>query len=230
MREPQVAPLTEPTELARLARDLYVEGPYLMRKLMHYRIHICPFERLIRHVSPGNSVLDVGCGAGLFLALLAGTVPNLRAVGFDSSVPAIKTALLMEQRARAKGLNAEMSFARLATSEPWPSGEFDVVSLVDVMHHIPPAFQKGVFENAAGRVKPGGILLYKDMADRPAFHAGMNRLHDLVLARQWINYVPVARVDEWAQELSLVPGHKESISRLWYQHDLRIYRRPDSDR
>ena len=107
---------TDSAELARLARDLYVEGPYLMRKLMHYRIHICPFERLIQHVSPGNSVLDVGCGAGLFLALVAGTVPDVNAVGFDSSTPAIETALLMAKRVKAKGLNAKLTFSRLATS------------------------------------------------------------------------------------------------------------------
>ena len=216
---------TDSAELARLARDLYVEGPYLMRKLMHYRIHICPFERLIQHVSPGNSVLDVGCGAGLFLALVAGTVPDVNAVGFDSSTPAIETALLMAKRVKAKGFNAKLTFSRLATSDPWPSAAFDVVSLVDVMHHIPPAYQKSVFGTAIQRVKPGGALLYKDMADHPAFHAGMNRLHDLVLARQWINYVPVGTADEWARELGFVADQKESISRLWYQHDLRVYRR-----
>ena len=54
----------------------------------------------------------------------------------------------------------------------------------------------------------------------------MNRLHDLVLARQWINYVPVGTADEWARELGFVADQKESISRLCVnQHDLRIYRR-----
>jgi len=51
-------------------------------------------------------------------------------------------------------------------------------------------------------------------------------MHDLLLARQWIHYLPIRRVDEWAGEFGLVPVHKEAISRLWYRHELRIYRKP----
>jgi len=215
-------------QVALLARQLYVEGPYLMRKMMHYRIVICPFECLIPHVPPGASVLDAGCGAGLFLALLAHSVPDVTGVGFDSSRPAIDTAVRMTEQAKRSGLQAELRFVRLDAGEPWPEGLFDVVSLVDVMHHVPPANQKSVIERAVQSVKPGGVLLYKDLADRPLFHAWLNRMHDLLLARQWIHYLPIGRVDEWAGEFGLVPVHAEAISRLWYRHELRIYRKPSN--
>lgn len=210
--------------LARLARRLYVGGPYGMRKLMHYRIRICPFERLIPLVPPGASVLDVGCGGGLFLALLSGAVRDLAGVGFDSSRVAIETAARMAEEVRNAGLPAELRFVRLDVAEPWPSGTFDVVSMVDVLHHVPPAHQKSVFERAIESVKPGGILLYKDMADHPAFEAGMNRLHDLVVARQWIHYVPIRCVEEWAGGLSVV--QREELRRFWYRHELRVFRKP----
>jgi cyclopropane fatty-acyl-phospholipid synthase-like methyltransferase len=211
--------------LALLARQLYVEGPYLMRKMMHYRIRICPFELLIPVVSPGASVLDVGCGSGLFLALLAGSVPDLTGVGFDSSRLAIETALRMAEQAKHLGLQAALHFVRLDVADPWPGGLFDVVSLVDVLHHIPPAHQRSVFNRATESVKAGGMLLYKDMANHPVFHASMNRLHDLLLARQWIHYVPISRVDQWARELGFGPTHCETVSRFWYRHDLRVYRK-----
>jgi SAM-dependent methyltransferase len=213
-------------ELALLARQLYVGGPYLMRKLMHYRIRICPFERLLPLVPPGASVLDVGCGAGLFLALLSGVVPELVGVGFDHSGLAIKTAARMAEEVKKAGLSADLTFVRLGTAEPWPSGTFDVVSLVDVLHHVPPAHQKGVFERATKSVKPNGILLYKDMADHPVFQAGMNRLHDLILARQWIHYVPIRRIEEWAGECGLTITHAKEISRFWYRHEVRVFRKP----
>jgi len=213
-------------ELALLARQLYVGGPYLMRKMMHYRIRICPFERLIPHVASRASVLDVGCGSGLFLALLSAAVPDVAGVGFDSSRPAIAMAGRVAEQVRLSGLRAELRFVRLDIVESWPAGLFDVVSLVDVLHHIPPAHQKSVIERATKKVKPGGVLLYKDMANRPAFQAGMNRLHDLLLARQWIHYLPIRCVDEWAAEFGLALTHAEAISRLWYRHELRIYRKP----
>jgi 2-polyprenyl-3-methyl-5-hydroxy-6-metoxy-1,4-benzoquinol methylase len=212
--------------LERIARNLYREGPFLMRKLMHYRIRICPFERLVSFVPPRSSVLDVGCGAGLFLALLAGTVEDIEGVGFDTSGVAIKTAKHMGERVRESGLRAQLRFEQWDATAPWPAGSFDVVSIVDVMHHVPPDHQRSALETAASKVNPGGILLYKDMADRPALHAGMNRLHDLVLARQWIRYVPIATADQWARDCGLEVEHRESATRLWYQHDLRVYRKP----
>ncbi len=215
-------------ELALLARQLYVRGPYLMRKMMHYRILICPFERLIPNVAPGASVLDVGCGAGLFLALLAGAVPDVAGVGFDSSRQAIDAAVQMTEQVKRSGLRAELRFLQLDVGEAWPDGHFDVVSLVDVLHHIPPEHQKSVVERATEKVKPGGMLLYKDMANRPSFHAWMNRLHDLIVARQWIHYLPVRRVDGWAEEFGLALAHAETMSRLWYRHELRIFRKPST--
>jgi len=132
-------------EVALLARQLYVEGPYLMREMMHYRIFICPFECLIPHVPPGASVLDAGCGAGLFLALLAHSVPDVTGVGFDSSRLAIDTAVRMTEQ--ASGPQTELRFVRLGAGEAWPEGLFDVVSLVDVMHDVPPVNQKSVIES-----------------------------------------------------------------------------------
>ena len=215
-------------ELALLAQQLYVAGPYLMRKMMHYRIRICPFERLVPHVPPKAHVLDAGCGAGLFLALLAGAVPDVAGVGFDSSPSAIEAAARMAEQVKLLGLGADLRFIRLDVAEAWPAGLFDVVSLVDLLHHVPPAHQKGTIERATKKVKPGGVLLYKDMANHPAFHASMNRLHDLIIARQWIHYLPIHCVDDWTAEFGLVRAHAEAISRLWYRHELRIYRKPSN--
>jgi 2-polyprenyl-3-methyl-5-hydroxy-6-metoxy-1,4-benzoquinol methylase len=197
-----------------------------MRKMMHFRVLICPFESLITHVPAGAAVLDVGCGAGLFLALLAATVPEINGVGFDSSAVAIEAGKRMVEAAADLYPTARLELMRLDVSTPWPSGSYDVVSLVDVLHHIPPAAQKSVFRMAVEKVKPGGALLYKDMAQKPFFPAAMNRLHDLVLARQWIHYVPIGEVEEWASESHLTMTHSAAFSRLWYRHDLRIFSKP----
>jgi 2-polyprenyl-3-methyl-5-hydroxy-6-metoxy-1,4-benzoquinol methylase len=219
-REPRVE------DLSLLSRRLYVEGPYLLRMMMHYRIVICPFERLIPHVSPNASVLDIGCGAGLFLALLAGSVPGITGVGFDSSRLAIETAMRMAVQVELAKLQVNLCFFLRNVGESWPEGLFDVVSLVDVMHHVPQVAQKSLIEKAIQKVKPGGVLLYKDMANQPVFHALMNRIHDLVLARQWIHYLPIHTVDEWVAEFGLTMVHAESAKRLWYHHEMRVYRKP----
>ena len=116
-----------------------------------------------------------------------------------------------------------MEFERVDATAAWPCGEeqFDVVSIIDVMHHVPVAAQRSVIETASRRVKPGGMLLYKDMCRRPLWRAWANRLHDLVVARQWINYAAVQDVERWASEAGMRVVERERINRLWYGHELR---------
>src|SRR5687767_1446958 len=117
--------------LSGMARSLYVGGPVLMRKLQHWRPYICPFERLVEHVPVGASVLDVGCGCGLFLGLLAASGRKPRGVGFDVSGGAIDVAQAMAERAKAHG--ADLRFERRDATAAWPAGRFDVVDRKSVV-------------------------------------------------------------------------------------------------
>jgi len=213
---------TTPRMLAATARGLYADGPPLLRLLTRARPYICPFEILLDCVPSGSRVLDVGCGGGLLLALLARHRALRQGTGFDSSVTAVALA---ERMIEHSGLSGVVRITRLDARAPWPQGTWDVVALVDVLHHVPPSAQQGVIENAVQRVAPGGLLLYKDMAMTPAWCRWMNKLHDLVLARQWIHELPVARVDEWVLARNLSVVRSESPRRLWYSHDVRVYQR-----
>ena len=44
---------------------------------------------------------------------------------------------------------------------------------------VPPAMQLAFFGEAVDRVKPGGVLLYKDMCLKPTWRALANRITDL---------------------------------------------------
>lgn len=207
------------------------QSSLLGRLLQHHRPRICPFERLLAHVPTGSRVLDVGCGGGLLLGLLAAagrlsTEPGRASIGFDSSRGAIDTADAMLDAWRARrGSPAPIEFRCLGVEEPWPEGAFDCVTIVDVMHHVPPAHQRSTIQLAATHVRPGGVLLYKDMCRRPRWRAWANRLHDLALARQWIHYADVRDVESWARDAGLALIASEDHARLWYGHELRVFRR-----
>lgn len=218
--------------LLALSRRLYPRsvGGGLLRLLQRHRVRICPFEPILRAVPEGSRVLDVGCGGGLLLGLLAATgrLAPEGSVGFDASARAVRLAKAMAahlpsvvEHAPAPGV----TFVHLGVRDPWPAGPFDAVCIVDVMHHVPPAQQEGVIAQAASRLRPAGVLVYKDMADRPRWRAWANRLHDLALARQWITYVPATRVEQWATAHGLVPFHAGDQSRLWYAHQWRLFRK-----
>lgn len=221
---PSTAVPAKPTagDLARISRRVYHRGSVLLRTLIHYRPYICPFEDLIGFVPQGANVLDVGCGAGLWLTLLHELGRIRRGVGFDLSERAL---IVARGGARTPGPSAP-HFVKLDAGGEWPRGPWDVVSFVDVLHHIPPALQQGVMVHAAGAVAPGGILLYKDMTSRGIIRPLANRMHDLAVAREWIHYAPLERVKQWLQGAGLVLEAEGAANRLWYGHEYVVFRKP----
>jgi 2-polyprenyl-3-methyl-5-hydroxy-6-metoxy-1,4-benzoquinol methylase len=211
----------DPASLGRHAGALFADARGTTRLLQRWRPRICPFDVLLRHVPAGSTVLDVGCGAGLLLGLLARTGRLGRGTGFDASGDAIDMAQRMSSRLEP-GL---LSFERRDAGAAWPAGMFDVVALVDVLHHVPRDRQQHVVQEAIRHVAPGGRLLYKDMCRRPRWRAAANRLHDLLLARQWIHEVPLEDVRRWMEEAGMSITHTERVNRLWYGHDLLIARK-----
>lgn len=181
-------------------------------------------QPLLRAVPNGSNVLDIGCGNGLLLAWLAQGGKISSGLGCDVSPTALNGASSMAQAYRALSGQDLLSFVDCKSS--LPDGQFDVVSMVDVMHHIPPANQRDLFLQAAARIKPGGILLYKDMVVRPWWRAWANRAHDLLLARQWIHYASLPQVKAWADEVGVILQHEEHYSRFVYGHELVVFRKP----
>jgi cyclopropane fatty-acyl-phospholipid synthase-like methyltransferase len=206
-----------PAQLAQISRNLYRRGPLLLRKMQHYRPYICPFEILLAHLPEQGRILDIGCGSGLLLALASAVTPGIKGIGFDTSPAAIELARRLQ--------NKDLEFRHLPAEAPWPAGQFDAVTAVDVLHHVPVRGQQEFILRAAAKVAPGGVFIYKDIAQRPMWRAAANRLHDLLIAREWIHYAPVEHVEKWSAAAELRLTHSEDVNRLWYPHQLRVFRR-----
>lgn len=220
-RDPQASDI----DVGAVASRLYVGGSPVARLIQRHRHRIAPVAALVQAVPPASSVLDVGCGGGLLLCCLSAAGRLRSGLGVDSSAVAIAAAHGAAARLATQPGAVVPRFECRPVQAGLPEGPFDVVCLVDVLHHVPPAAQERAFRDAASRVRPGGILIYKDMCDAPAWRAGMNRMHDLVMARQWINYVPVEHADAWARSCGLATERAEECAMLWYGHELRVYRR-----
>ncbi|MBL8963317.1 MAG: class I SAM-dependent methyltransferase [Phycisphaeraceae bacterium] len=221
-----------PPVLSAIAREAFTTGPVLNRTLQRWRPYIVPFDQILRFIPEGASILDVGCGGGLLGALVGATRRPRRFVGFDSSSDAIAVARAMSGRVGSElpGGAFAPEFLRLDAGEPWPAGEFDVVTIIDVIHHVPPAHQRDVILRAASRLAPGGRLIYKDMTRRGVVRPLMNRLHDLVLARQWIHYADIDLVQAWltGSEAGMSVTHRAFHARGWYGHELLVMDKPRS--
>lgn len=82
-------------------------------------------DRTIRLVPPDVlSVLDVGCGNGLFCNTLAQRRPELRVVGVDRSEAALAKVLTEKHQSAIEAL-------------PFPERSFDCVCALQVIEHLP---------------------------------------------------------------------------------------------
>lgn len=226
---PSAAPLPLGTEIidrGLLLDDawrLYADAPVALRLKQRLRVLVCPFEEVVGFVPKGASVLDVGCGSGLSLALMAARGREIDGYGFDPSATAIGLAKAMTRRLEGSG--STLHYERRDARTAWPDRLFDVVSMQDVIHHVPVAGQREVFDRACRAVRPGGVFIYKDMSLRPRWRNFFCRLHDLIIAREWIRPIPVATVESWAAENGLSTEVAKTAHRVVYGNDLRVFRK-----
>ena len=208
-------------DLRRVAFKVYVDASPFRRWMQALRPYICPFDELVAMVPVRARVLDVGCGAGLFLVLLDATGRVESGYGFDASGLAIRAA----RRASEKLRTSRLRFEQRKIEEGIPRGDWQVVSVIDVLHHITPARQATFLREVAAAVPAGGQLLLKDMVCRPVWRATANRLHDLLLARQWVHHVDPATAEDWLQGSGLVVRRRWKSNDFWYGHWAVIFER-----
>jgi 2-polyprenyl-3-methyl-5-hydroxy-6-metoxy-1,4-benzoquinol methylase len=192
--------------------------------LQRLRPLICPWEPLSEQVPKGSAVLDIGCGTGAFLLHLARCGLLRFGVGMDVS-PRALVAARRAWRGNSRNSSSQIEFVLHEEGRKKWQPEWDVVSMIDVLHHIPPDSQREFVMAALAAVRPGGLFLYKEMCSAPWWRAGMNRLHDLVVARQWIHYIKLEQVVAWTQAAGFTHEYSSQYTRLWYGHELNLFRK-----
>lgn len=134
---------------------LHVLGRYLT----------CPLRRVLEYLPPEARLLDLGAGHGIFahLALAAGA---RRAVALEPDrrkhFPPV----------RREGLRSVAGYAEAI------GGTFDAVSILDVLYRLPAAAWPALLAAAHDRLRPGGVLLLKEIDPRDRVKGAWNRLQE----------------------------------------------------
>jgi 27-O-demethylrifamycin SV methyltransferase len=110
--------------------------------------------------SPGQQVLDVGCGTGAQACRLA-SEHSVEVLGITTSEVGVAAAT---ERARAAGLSGARFEVRDGTDNLLPAGSFDRVWVLESSHLMPD--RPGLLSDCARVLRPGGRLVLCDIIRR----------------------------------------------------------------
>ncbi len=117
-------------------------------------------------------LLSVGCGFGVVERYLARRNPDLGIVGFELEEDRVQAAAATQATA------GPVIVHRADVTELGDVGRFDGALAMDVLHHLEPYAQVALLAALARLVRPGGLVLVKDIAATPRWQHAFNSFHD----------------------------------------------------
>lgn len=163
----------------------------------------------VAQLSPGEHVLDVGCGTGTFTLLARERVGATGSVhGID---PAPRQLASARRKVAARGLGIDFQIG-VVEDLPWPAHSFDVVVSSFMMHHLPDDLKRRGLTEIARVLKPGGRLLVIDM--NGPVGPWKSRLRDLLTLMRDAGFVGAELLETSFRGLGIVRGRIDAEDAL----------------
>jgi 2-polyprenyl-3-methyl-5-hydroxy-6-metoxy-1,4-benzoquinol methylase len=118
-------------------------------------INVDDVGRTIASITGAGRILEIGCGDGSIAEVLCREFPGASYLGID--VAPAPGRLFRGDRSRAEFRS--IGSADLLAEAPKP---FDLVVIVDVVHHVPEGHRQALLQDAAAMVAPGGMVVVKE--------------------------------------------------------------------
>ena len=142
-----------------------------------YRSYICPFDQILNLIPPESKVFDIGCGSGSLLSLIDHFCKPEKLGGIEIDDVLVENAKLL-----LSSSPVPVSVYKYdGITIPEEIKEYDIITMIDVFHHVPKSIQITFFDQLYQKMSKGSVLIYKDI-DAESVFVYANKLHDMVLA------------------------------------------------
>jgi cyclopropane fatty-acyl-phospholipid synthase-like methyltransferase len=146
-------------------------------------------DEIGQYLPATGSVLDIGCGFGLFSLYYAATGPRRFVRGLDLNGRRVALARRAAARLGLDNVAYEAGDARDFKGD----GEVSAAYMLDIVHHVPPSSVPPLLRALRRCLPAGGRLLVKDVDTRPAPKRWFTWLLDRAMA-------PATPVHYWSAE------------------------------
>ncbi len=157
--------------------SLYLKGYFLIRmndfekiiennkdfkKFYKIKRKIFPIEKVVELFPEKGELIDLGCGNGIFPAILSLKHKDLNIIGVDDDEKKIDLAKKTFSELKNLSFVKENIF-------DFKLKEADIYSLIDVLYLIPFELQIKLIEGIYGKLKTNGKLIIKEMDTTPFY-------------------------------------------------------------
>jgi cyclopropane fatty-acyl-phospholipid synthase-like methyltransferase len=202
------------SQLVEFLKKQTVKASFTDQLKITYRPYICPFNKILAFIEPGDAVADIGCGSGQLALLMAEFTKPSRLVGIEISQTLVNNAsILLSQYTHLK---TEFS---VFDGKTFPASihQCHKYFMVDVLHHVPKQSQVTFLTQLYALMPVGSKLILKDINAASPF-VYFNKLHDLIFAHEIGNEVSVQKAINILTEIGFTIESQTTQQLYVYPH------------
>lgn len=157
---PEISTYSPKKLLYKKIKACYQAAPLSVKAYNFFRFKTAPFDRMLEAFPAGSSVMDLGCGTGIFLNLIRNARGDgiCRLTGMDNQPWKIEAA----QKSRAGKDGALFRSCDIA-DEAFVPGANDCITLIDVLYYFKQDVKERIIRKCFDALPRGGVLLVKDI-------------------------------------------------------------------